>query len=66
MNNEEVLNKIQEKSTLQDIIMKRKGDWIGHSIRGKGILTTECTVEGERRRGRKILKFTDDIKGGGF
>lgn len=43
---------MKENRTLFDVIKKRKGDWIRHIIRGKGILTAvlEGTVEGKRRK----------------
>lgn len=58
VSNEKFLNKIKE-TILLAIILKRKGDWIRHIIRGKGIFTTvlEGIVEEEKRYGRKIYSF---------
>lgn len=38
--------------------------WIGHIIKGTGILTTvlQATVEGEKKRRKKRLKVMDDIR----
>lgn len=65
MSNKDFLNRIKENRTVMDIIIKQKGNWLGHIIiiiiitRGNGILTTvhEGTVKGERRRKRKTLNF---------
>lgn len=42
-------------------IKKRKGDWLGHIIRGIGILTTvlQGTMKEERIRETKRLKLTN-------
>lgn len=58
MINKEVLNGIKYNGTLLDIIVKRKGDWIGHIIRRKGIQKSvfEGTVEMEVRRVGKRLR----------
>lgn len=40
VSNEEVLNGIEGNTALWDKIINRKGDWLGHIIRRKGMLTT--------------------------
>lgn len=44
--------------------MKRKGNWMKHIMRGKGILMTfhDGSVERKKRRDKKRLIMTNDIK----
>lgn len=44
----------------------RKGNWIGHIVRGTGPLISgfEGTVEGDKKRKRRKLKVLADIKWG--
>lgn len=64
--NDEVLRRVKEDRVLLKKIINRKANWLGHIMRGKGIMNTvlEGTVEGERRRGRKRLKAIDEVKEG--
>lgn len=63
MSNEEVLSRIKENRTLLDVslITKRKGAWVGHIIREKGIiiLLLEGTVEEVGRYGTNSFKFSN-------
>lgn len=61
--NEEVLRRAGEERTLIRTIWKRKMRWIGHIMRGDGMLrvTIEGRVEGKRPRGRKRRMMLDDI-----
>lgn len=56
------MNKIKENRPLLNIIIKRKGVWIGNIIRG--ILTNvfESTIEEGRRIGRERLKLIFFLK----
>jgi hypothetical protein len=64
--NEEVLRRVGEKRTLLATIWKRKMNWIGHIMRGEGMLrvTIEGRLEGKRPRGRKRRMMLDDILSG--
>ena len=63
MRNEEVLRRAGEERVLIRTIWKRKMRWIGHIMRGDGMLrvTIEGRVEGKRPRGRKRRMMLDDI-----
>ena len=52
--NEEVLSIVGERRQLVDIIVKRKKNWMGHVLRGDGMLreVMEGKMEGKRPRGR--------------
>ena len=54
ISNEEVLRRIGEERQLVSLVRTRKRKWIGHSIRGKGLLkeVIEGRIEGKRTRGR--------------
>jgi len=54
ISNEEVLRRIGEERQLMSLIRTRKRKWIGHSIRGEGLLkeVIEGRMEGKRTRGR--------------
>lgn len=64
VSNEDVLNELKENKTLLNTIIKKERDWIGHIIRGEGILMTVLVdaVEGERRRKMERQKLINDIK----
>ena len=55
MTNEQVLEIVKEKRTLKDVIRSRTKKWIGHVLRGNGLLkeVIEGRIEGTRSRGRK-------------
>ena len=47
---EEVLNVVAEKRKLVDTVVKRKKNWLGHILRGNGLLrdVIEGRIEGKR------------------
>ena len=51
----EQVSRVKEKRTLTDVIRSRKKKWIGHVLRGNGLLkeTIEGRIEGKRPRGRR-------------
>ena len=64
--NEQVLEIVKEKRTLIDVIRSRKKKWIGHVLRGNGLLKEiiEGRIVGKRPRGRKRAMMLDDMKEG--
>jgi len=64
--NEEVLRMVEEERTLITTIRRRQKTWIGHILRGNGLLKDimEGKFEGRRPRGRKRKSMLDDLKGG--
>jgi hypothetical protein len=67
--NEEVLQRVEERRNTLHEICKRKANWIGHILRRNCLLqrVTEGKIKGEievtGRRGRRLRKLLDDIKG---
>lgn len=61
--NEEVLGRIGIGRQLMNILRNRKKSWIGHVLRGKGLLkeVIEGRMEGRRVRGRPRLGMLDEI-----
>ena len=55
---------MKDKRTLIDVIRSRKKKWIGHVLRGNGLLkeTIEGRIEGKRPRGRRRVMMSDDMK----
>ena len=49
---------------LKDVIRSRKNKWIGHVLRGNGLLkeVIEGRIEGKRPRGRKRAMMLDDMQ----
>ena len=66
--NEEVLAAIGEERSLVEAVVKRKKNWIGHIVRGEGLLklALEGRMEGKRQRGRPRLGMIDDLKEGSY
>jgi hypothetical protein len=66
--NEEVLHIVGERKCLVEMITKRKKNWIGHVIRGEGILkeVIEGRMEGKRTRGRKRMGMLDILTDGNY
>jgi hypothetical protein len=66
--NEEVLKSVGENRCLVESIVKRKKNWIGHVVRGDGLLKTvlEGRMEGKRPRGRPRMGMIDDLKEGSY
>ena len=62
--NEEVLDMVGEKRSIVETIVKRKKNWIGHILRGEGLLkdVIEGRMEGKPPRGRKRIGMIDDLK----
>jgi len=60
--NEEVLSSVGEKRSFTDAILNRKKNWIGHVLRGQGMLkhSIEGRMEGKKRRGRPRIGMIDD------
>lgn len=52
VSNKEAQNKMKTSRTLLLTILKEKGDWIRHIIRGKRILTAMNEVKFKGKRGR--------------
>lgn len=61
--NEEVLAMVGEERMLLTTIMRRKKNWMGHVLRGEGLLleVMEGRFEGRRGRGRPRAKMLDDM-----
>ena len=64
ISNEEVLKRIGEERQLMSLIRTRKRKWIGHSIRGEGLLkeVIKERMEGKRTRGRTQKGMLDKLK----
>ena len=61
--NEEVLRRVGEKRTIFETIVRRKKNWIGHIMRGDGLMkeVMEGKIEGKRGPGRKRIGMIDDL-----
>src|SRR6476469_5341022 len=61
--NEQVLSSMNEKGSLIKTIWNRKRNWIGHIVRGDGLmkLVLEETLGGKRMRGRPTKGVIDDL-----
>jgi len=57
------LNKVEEKRQLISVIRNRKKNWIGHVLRGEGLLreVMEGRMEGKRVRGRPRKGMLDEV-----
>jgi hypothetical protein len=66
--NEEILISVGEKRSFVETIVRRKKNWIGHIVRGDGLLkhVLEGRMEGKRPRGRPRLGMIDDLKEGSY
>ena len=66
--NEDVLKLVEEERTLVGKILTRKKNWIGHVLRGNGLLkeVMEGRMEGKRPRGRKRIGMLDELKESGY
>ena len=62
--NEQVLNRVGEKSTLLNNILRRKANWIGHILRRNGLL--HDAIEGQMTEvkvvGRIRTQLLDDLR----
>ena len=66
--NEEVLCFVGEERSFIDTIRKRKKNWIGHVVRGEGLLklVLEGRMEGRKTRGRPRVSMIDDLLEGSY
>ena len=64
--NENVLQSVEEERSLVDTILRRKKNWIGHILRGEGLLRNviEGRMEGKRPRGRRRIMMLDEFTKG--
>ena len=61
--NEEVLKNVGENRCLLDNIRARKRNWVGHVLRGEGLIreVMEGGMEGKRTRGRPRKGMLDEF-----
>ena len=61
--NEEVLSRVGEKRSMIETIVRRKKNWIGHKMRGDGLMkeVLEGKMEGKRGRGRQRIGMIDEF-----
>jgi hypothetical protein len=66
--NEEVLKMVGEERCLMDTVMRRKKNWVGHVVRGEGLMKDmlEGRMEGRRPRGRPRAGMLDLLKEGTY
>ena len=66
--NEQVLREVREERSFLEKVVKRKKNWIGHIVRGEGLLkhVMEGRMEGKRGRGRPRLGMISDLKEGSY
>ena len=52
-----------EKRSMVETIVRRKKNWIGHIMRGDGLMkeVMEGKMEGKRGRGRKRIGMIDEL-----
>ena len=67
ISNEKVLERVGESRTLLSTIRRRQKNWMGHVLRGKGLVQDliEGRMEGKRPRGRPRMGMLDYLKGEG-
>ena len=61
--NEDVLRRVGENRSMVETIIWRKKNWIGHIMRGDGLMkeVVEGKMEGKRGRGRKRIGMIDEL-----
>ena len=66
--NESVMEMVGESQKLVDVIIRRKKKWIGHVLRGDGLLreVMEGKMEGRKTRGRPRMGMLEELKEGSF
>ena len=66
ISNKKVQKRVKERRSLIETIIKRKQNWIGHVLRGCGMLKEiiEGRFEGKRSRGRKRIGMLDSLLNG--
>jgi len=62
--NTSVLQEIQPQERLLATVQRRKLQYVGHVVRARNMCTEilEGRLDGKRRRGRQMRRWTDDIK----
>jgi endonuclease/exonuclease/phosphatase family metal-dependent hydrolase len=65
---EEVLNRVGERRKLVEVVMQRKKNWIGHVLRGEGMMkeVMEGRMEGKRCVGRPRIGMLEELKEGSY
>ena len=68
ISNEEVLKRVDENRCLMKTVFKRKKNWIGHVLRGDGLLrdVLEGRMMGKTVRGRPRIEMLDELMEGSF
>jgi hypothetical protein len=66
--NEQVLSDVGEDRSILSAVVKRKKNWIGHVLRGEGLLkkVIEGRMIGKRGRGRARLGMISELKQGSY
>jgi len=66
--NEAVLEAVGEKRTLVNVVIGRKKNWIGHVLRGEGLLkdVMEGKLNCKRPRGRPRIGMLEELKEGSY
>ena len=66
--NEDVLIMVDEKRELLNRIIETKKRWIGHIVRGNGLLkeVIEGRIDGRRPKGRKRIGLLSELKEDGY
>ena len=61
--NDQVLQIVGENRTLVDTVVRRKKNWIGHILRGDGLIkeVIEGRMDGKRPRGRKRIGMLNEL-----
>jgi hypothetical protein len=62
--NEQVLREVGEERSLWEKVVQRKKNWIGHIVRGEGLMkqVMEGRMEGKRGRGRPRMGMISELK----
>ena len=62
--NEKLMTSTGSLKTNEETIVRRKKNWIGHILRGEGLLkdVIEGRMEGKPPRDRKRIGMIDDLK----
>ena len=66
--NEEVPEMVDEKRSLMNRVIRSKKKWIGHIVRGDGLLKEVIVgrMDAKRPRGRRRIGFLNVIKKGAY
>ena len=66
--NEQVLREVGEERSLWKKVVQRKKNWIGHIVRGEGLMNQvmEGRMETKRGRGRPRMGMISDLKEGSY